>query len=79
MLSVFIQAMEILANACNSTTNIFLITDGSVEDERNICNIVRTHMKSIGSTCPRISTFGIGKNHGDFGLPPSYSMAFPQS
>ncbi|RWR95873.1 von Willebrand factor [Cinnamomum micranthum f. kanehirae] len=59
------EAMEILANACNSTTHIFLVTDGSVEDERNICNVVRTHMKNIGSTCPRISTFGIGSycNH----------------
>ncbi|KAF8388713.1 hypothetical protein HHK36_025393 [Tetracentron sinense] len=59
------QAIEMLSNNCNSIPLIFLITDGSVEDERHICDVMRSHMTDRGSICPRISTFGIGSycNH----------------
>lgn len=39
---------------------IFLITDGAVEDERQICNVVEGHLRNRGPICPRICTFGIG-------------------
>lgn len=59
------EAMEMLSDSCDTVPHIFLITDGAVEDERNICNIVSSHMKSKRCICPRISTFGIGSycNH----------------
>lgn len=41
---------------------IFLITDGTVEDERHICNEVKSRLSDGRSICPRISTFGIGEN-----------------
>ena len=44
----------------NSIPHIFLVTDGAVEDERNICHTVRTHLANRDSIAPRISTFGIG-------------------
>ncbi|XP_058080000.1 uncharacterized protein LOC131228171 isoform X2 [Magnolia sinica] len=58
-------AMEMLASSHDSIGQIFLITDGAVEDERSICHYVKTHITSGGSTSPRISTFGIGSycNH----------------
>ena len=40
---------------------IFLITDGSVEDEKDICNIVKDQLVDGGLNCPRICTFGIGE------------------
>ncbi|XP_024032639.1 uncharacterized protein LOC112095188, partial [Morus notabilis] len=54
------QAIEMLSNARSSTPIIFLVTDGAVEDERQICDVMRTHLKDRGSKCPRIYTFGIG-------------------
>lgn len=39
---------------------IFLITDGAVEDERHICNVVEGHLRNRSPICPRICTFGIG-------------------
>eukprot|EP00262_Sarcandra_glabra_P016483 TRINITY_DN5394_c0_g2_i1.p1 TRINITY_DN5394_c0_g2~~TRINITY_DN5394_c0_g2_i1.p1 ORF type:complete len:674 (+),score=88.97 TRINITY_DN5394_c0_g2_i1:271-2022(+) len=59
------KAMEMLSNTRDSVPHIFLITDGSVDDEQNICHTVKTHLKSRGSLSPRISTFGIGSycNH----------------
>ncbi|KAF2287109.1 hypothetical protein GH714_038220 [Hevea brasiliensis] len=38
---------------------IFLVTDGAVEDERHICELVQSHLTGKGSICPRIYTFGI--------------------
>lgn len=53
--------MKLLAKTVDSIPFIFLITDGAVEDEREICNIMKEYLTSGGSICPRISTFGIGK------------------
>ncbi|KAK1396958.1 Inter-alpha-trypsin inhibitor heavy chain [Heracleum sosnowskyi] len=49
----------------NTIPIIFLITDGAVEDERDICDIMESHMTNSRSLCPRIHTFGIGSfcNH----------------
>ncbi|PIA27616.1 hypothetical protein AQUCO_07600054v1 [Aquilegia coerulea] len=59
------QAMEMLSNTSDTVPLIFLITDGSVEDERHICDVMKKHMENKGPISPRISTFGIGKfcNH----------------
>ncbi|KAF5176287.1 Inter alpha-trypsin inhibitor, heavy chain [Thalictrum thalictroides] len=59
------QAMEMLSNTSDTVPLIFLITDGSVEDERDICNFMKKQLANRGSISPRISTFGIGKfcNH----------------
>ncbi|XP_010273856.1 PREDICTED: inter-alpha-trypsin inhibitor heavy chain H3-like isoform X4 [Nelumbo nucifera] len=54
------QAIEMLSKTCDSIPLIFLITDGSVEDERHICEVMKTKLKNRGSMSPRISTFGIG-------------------
>ncbi|XP_004303707.1 PREDICTED: von Willebrand factor A domain-containing protein DDB_G0286969 [Fragaria vesca subsp. vesca] len=54
------QAMKLLAKTADAIPFIFLITDGAVEDEREICNMMKGYLTSEGSTCPRISTFGIG-------------------
>ncbi|KAK7291791.1 hypothetical protein RIF29_07215 [Crotalaria pallida] len=58
-------ALEMLSGARSSVPIIFLVTDGSVEDERQICATVKNHMISGESICPRIYTFGIGSycNH----------------
>ncbi|KAL3511600.1 hypothetical protein ACH5RR_024317 [Cinchona calisaya] len=44
---------------------IFLITDGSVEDERDICAVMKRQLMDGSLNCPRIHTFGIGSycNH----------------
>ncbi|GJY45152.1 amino acid permease 6-like protein, partial [Tanacetum coccineum] len=39
---------------------IFLITHGTVEDERDICNMVKDHAVNGKLNSPRICTFGIG-------------------
>lgn len=49
-----------LVNSRGSTPMIFLVTDGAVEDERQICDVVNNHKAEMGSKCPRIYTFGIG-------------------
>ncbi|XP_010273855.1 PREDICTED: uncharacterized protein LOC104609280 isoform X3 [Nelumbo nucifera] len=54
------KAIEMLSKTCDSIPLIFLITDGSVEDERHICEVMKTKLKNRGSMSPRISTFGIG-------------------
>ncbi|KAJ4958791.1 hypothetical protein NE237_025902 [Protea cynaroides] len=54
------QAMEMLSNTCDSIPLIFLITDGSVEDERQICEVMKSNLKKRGSMAPRISSLGIG-------------------
>ncbi|XP_068660894.1 uncharacterized protein [Aristolochia californica] len=55
-------AMEMLSSASYSSPQIFLITDGAVEEERNICHIVKTLVERKKSISPRISTFGLGLN-----------------
>ncbi|KAF3452012.1 hypothetical protein FNV43_RR08108 [Rhamnella rubrinervis] len=54
------QAMKMLGKGSGSIPFIFLITDGAVEEEREICNIMKGYLKNGGSICPRICTFGIG-------------------
>ncbi|XP_011036459.1 PREDICTED: inter-alpha-trypsin inhibitor heavy chain H3-like isoform X2 [Populus euphratica] len=54
------QAIRLLAETTNSIPVIFLITDGAVEDERDICNFVKGYLTSRGSISLRISTLGIG-------------------
>ncbi|TYJ17920.1 hypothetical protein E1A91_A09G086700v1 [Gossypium mustelinum] len=56
----FKQAMKLLSDTSESIPLVFLITDGSVEDEREICNVVKGCLTSGGSVSPRIFTFGIG-------------------
>lgn len=43
---------------------IFLVTDGTVEDEKVICHSMKSHLMKEGLSCltsPRICTFGIGE------------------
>ncbi|ONK75104.1 uncharacterized protein A4U43_C03F13360 [Asparagus officinalis] len=54
------EAMRQLSKTSEALPHIFLVTDGSVEGERDICCAMRTHMSDKGSINPRISTFGIG-------------------
>lgn len=51
-----------LSGAQSSVPIIFLVTDGTVEDERQICDLVKNHMTNGESICPRVYTFGIGIN-----------------
>ncbi|XP_042473184.1 inter-alpha-trypsin inhibitor heavy chain H4-like [Zingiber officinale] len=59
------EAVGLLSSTNCSIPQIFLITDGAVEDEHNICNTIKTLLANSGSISPRISTFGIGSycNH----------------
>ncbi|XP_065849450.1 uncharacterized protein [Euphorbia lathyris] len=54
------QAMEMVSKANGSFPVIFLVTDGSVEDERDICESMKKKLTGGGSISPRICTFGIG-------------------
>ncbi|KAL5572333.1 hypothetical protein UlMin_021930 [Ulmus minor] len=54
------KAIEMLSNARGSTPIVFLVTDGAVEDERHICDVMKTHLTNNKSKCPRIYSFGIG-------------------
>ncbi|XP_038991535.1 uncharacterized protein LOC120114823 [Hibiscus syriacus] len=59
------KASEMLSDTSGSVPMIFLITDGAVEDERNICDSMKKRLTNGGSPSPRIYTFGIGSfcNH----------------
>uniref|UniRef100_A0A0D9VV52 VWFA domain-containing protein n=1 Tax=Leersia perrieri TaxID=77586 RepID=A0A0D9VV52_9ORYZ len=59
------EAIALLSNSHDALPHIFLVTDGSVEDERNICRNVKEQITTTGSKSPRISTFGLGSycNH----------------
>lgn len=59
------QALEMISNTHKCTPLIFLITDGAVENERNICDVMKSHLTNQGSISPRLYTFGIGSfcNH----------------
>ncbi|XP_048130555.1 uncharacterized protein LOC115734192 isoform X2 [Rhodamnia argentea] len=54
------QAMKLLAETTASIPFIFLVTDGAVENEREICNKVKDRYSSGLPSCPRMCTFGIG-------------------
>ncbi|KAK7304010.1 hypothetical protein RJT34_14991 [Clitoria ternatea] len=53
-------AIDMLSNAQSSAPIIFLATDGSVEDERQICDTIRNHVIIGESISPRVYTLGIG-------------------
>ncbi|XP_027067154.1 uncharacterized protein [Coffea arabica] len=59
------QAMEMLSDTKSSVPIIFLITDGAVEDERRICDVMKHRLMDKRKMFPRIYTFGIGSfcNH----------------
>ncbi|BBG98781.1 inter-alpha-trypsin inhibitor heavy chain-related protein, partial [Prunus dulcis] len=57
--NILLPLKQLLAKTSDSIPFIFLITDGAVEDEREICTIMKGYLTSAGSVCPRISTFGI--------------------
>jgi hypothetical protein len=52
--------MALLSNPHDALPQIYLVTDGSVDDERNICDTVKNQLISSGSNSPRISTLGLG-------------------
>lgn len=54
------KAMELFSHSPGSIPIIFLITDGSVEDERHICDVMTSYLTNEESIHPRIYTFGIG-------------------
>ncbi|XP_037484185.1 uncharacterized protein LOC119362996 isoform X3 [Triticum dicoccoides] len=54
------KAMALLSSAHDALPQIFLMTDGSVDDEHDICQTVKNELLSRGSKSPRISTFGLG-------------------
>ncbi|KAB1996906.1 hypothetical protein ES319_D13G263500v1, partial [Gossypium barbadense] len=59
------KAADMLSNTRGSIPMTFLVTDGSVEDERNICHWMQKRLTNQGVLCPSIHTFGIGSfcNH----------------
>ncbi|XP_061996345.1 uncharacterized protein LOC133714275 [Rosa rugosa] len=59
------MAIEMLSNSRGSLPIIFLVTDGAVEDERQICDEIKKRLASEDAISPRIYTFGIGSfcNH----------------
>ncbi|VVB09175.1 unnamed protein product [Arabis nemorensis] len=63
MLPLLEKAVEMLSNTRDSIPMIFFLTDGSVEDERHICDVMKKRLASAGSVCPRIHTIGIFCNH----------------
>ncbi|GJS64941.1 hypothetical protein Tco_0679505 [Tanacetum coccineum] len=54
------QAIDQIGKTDDSIPLIFLITHGTVEDERDICNMVKDHVVNGKLNSPRICTFGIG-------------------
>ncbi|KAK6148761.1 hypothetical protein DH2020_016286 [Rehmannia glutinosa] len=59
------QAINMFSKAGDLLPIVFLITDGAVEDEKDICDAMKGHLMKGGLTTPRICTFGIGSycNH----------------
>ncbi|XP_062187035.1 uncharacterized protein LOC133890600 isoform X2 [Phragmites australis] len=59
------EAMALLSSTHDVLPQIYLMTDGSVDDEHNICQTMKTEIINRGSRSPRISTFGLGSycNH----------------
>ena len=64
-----------LSNIQSSVPIIFLVTDGTVEDERQICAMVKNRMINGESICPRIYTFGIGMVPNIFRLDQNFAIA----
>ncbi|XP_019198615.1 PREDICTED: inter-alpha-trypsin inhibitor heavy chain H3-like isoform X2 [Ipomoea nil] len=59
------QAIEMLSDTSKTIPIIFLITDGAVEDERHICDVMKSHLTKDRTICPRVYTLGVGRfcNH----------------
>lgn len=54
--------MKLLEGSNIGVPLVYLVTDGSVENEREICNSMKESCsRKEKSISPRISTFGIGK------------------
>ncbi|KAJ1291847.1 hypothetical protein BS78_02G348400 [Paspalum vaginatum] len=56
------EAMALLSSVHDALPQIYLITDGSVDDEHNICQTTKTDLINRGPKSPRISTFGLGSH-----------------
>ncbi|XP_047259817.1 von Willebrand factor A domain-containing protein DDB_G0292028-like [Capsicum annuum] len=54
------QAMEMFSCAQQQIPIVFLITDGAVEDERHIYDVLKSHLMQNQMISPRLYTFGIG-------------------
>jgi hypothetical protein len=54
------KAMALLSSVHDALPQIYLVTDGSVDDEHIICQTMKTELINKGSKSPRISTFGLG-------------------
>ncbi|GAA0157137.1 hypothetical protein LIER_38405 [Lithospermum erythrorhizon] len=54
------QALQMLSKSQNSVPSIVLITDGGVENEKHICDVMKTQLANKKALWPRIHTFGIG-------------------
>ncbi|XP_060187152.1 uncharacterized protein LOC132616626 [Lycium barbarum] len=60
ILNPLTQAMEMFSYTKQHIPIIFLVTDGAVEDERHICDVLKSHLMQNKMMCPRLYTFGIG-------------------
>lgn len=58
-ISFYFQALEMLSNGRRSVPIIFLVTDGTVENERETCDMINNKIRGE-SIFPRIYTLGIG-------------------
>lgn len=52
--------MQLLNTVTDAVPYVFLITDGAVDNEREICKSMQAAIQAAGPRAPRISTFGIG-------------------
>jgi len=57
--SFYFQALEMLSDGRRSVPIIFLVTDGTVEDEKETCDMINKRIRGE-SIFPRIYTLGIG-------------------
>ncbi|OIT21774.1 PREDICTED: uncharacterized protein LOC109218469 isoform X2 [Nicotiana attenuata] len=60
ILNPLTQAMEMFSYSQQHIPVIFLVTDGAVEDERHICDVLKSHLMQNQMICPRLCTLGIG-------------------
>lgn len=60
ILNPLTQAMEMFSYTQQQIPIIFLVTDGAVEDERHICDVLKCYLMQNQMICPRLYTFGIG-------------------
>ncbi|CAN4109995.1 unnamed protein product [Withania somnifera] len=60
ILNPLTQAMEMFLYTQQHIPIVFLVTDGAVEDERHICDVLKSLLMQNQLICPRLYTFGIG-------------------